>query len=265
MYHYDENGNQRLKTLGENALVRRLEYTHYDKPYLVKQSSNESRYRYDAQRNKLERESRINNGVNQRTWYLPGIEIVIDSPLAPSGQQIYRYRRQIDGVAQVTETGGNTAETVYYHYDHLNSLVGISTENTQTQHLSYDAFGRRRQASDWNTLESPIQINQALQHTDHGYGDHESRDELGMIHMGGRTYDPALGQMMQADAVVQSPLNGQNYNRYAYVFNNPMSYTDPTGFVSEFANRHFSSFAGNSGSRSFSFFDLQGSLRKLPP
>jgi len=35
---------------------------------------------------------------------------------------------------------------------------------------------------------------------------------------------------LQADPVVQAPKNSQNLNRYSYVLNNPLSYTDPTGF-----------------------------------
>jgi len=48
--------------------------------------------------------------------------------------------------------------------------------------------------------------------------------------MNGRIYDPKLGRFMQADPVVQAPKNSQNLNRYSYVLNNPLSYTDPTGF-----------------------------------
>lgn len=48
--------------------------------------------------------------------------------------------------------------------------------------------------------------------------------------MNGRIYDPTLGRMLQADPFIQAPLNSQNYNRYSYVINNPMSYTDPSGF-----------------------------------
>ena len=48
--------------------------------------------------------------------------------------------------------------------------------------------------------------------------------------MNGRIYDPTLGRFLQADPHIQAPLNSQNYNRYSYVLNNPMSYTDPSGY-----------------------------------
>ena len=55
-------------------------------------------------------------------------------------------------------------------------------------------------------------------------------DEVGLIHMNGRVYDPRLGRFLEADPTVQAPDDTQSYNRYAYVRNNPLSYTDPTGF-----------------------------------
>jgi hypothetical protein len=48
--------------------------------------------------------------------------------------------------------------------------------------------------------------------------------------MNGRIYDPTLGRFLQADPFIQAPGNSQSYNRYAYVLNNPMSYTDPSGY-----------------------------------
>jgi hypothetical protein len=52
------------------------------------------------------------------------------------------------------------------------------------------------------------------------------------VHMQGRIYDPKLGRFLQADSIVQDPLNAQSYNRYTYVFNNPLSLTDPSGYRS---------------------------------
>ncbi|WP_126767268.1 RHS repeat-associated core domain-containing protein [Aliidiomarina iranensis] len=49
--------------------------------------------------------------------------------------------------------------------------------------------------------------------------------------MGGRIYDAHIGRFLQADPFVQSPSNSQNFNRYSYVLNNPLSYTDPSGYI----------------------------------
>jgi hypothetical protein len=47
--------------------------------------------------------------------------------------------------------------------------------------------------------------------------------------MGARWYDPALGRWLQADSIVPEPGNPQALNRYTYVYNNPLRYTDPSG------------------------------------
>ncbi|WP_282955585.1 RHS repeat-associated core domain-containing protein, partial [Pseudoalteromonas luteoviolacea] len=50
-------------------------------------------------------------------------------------------------------------------------------------------------------------------------------------HMNGRIYDVDTGRFMQTDPFVQAPSNLQNYNAYSYVLNNPLSYTDPSGYL----------------------------------
>ena len=45
----------------------------------------------------------------------------------------------------------------------------------------------------------------------------------------GRIYDPILGRMLSPDRFVPDPLSTQGYNRYSYVFNNPLRYSDPSG------------------------------------
>ncbi|WP_317128284.1 RHS repeat domain-containing protein, partial [Myroides indicus] len=64
---------------------------------------------------------------------------------------------------------------------------------------------------------------------DRGYTGHEHLYTVGLIHMNGRVYDPLLRRFMSPDNYVQDVNNTQNYNRYGYVLNNPLLYTDPSG------------------------------------
>ena len=48
--------------------------------------------------------------------------------------------------------------------------------------------------------------------------------------MNGRVYDPQLGRFLSADPFVQFALSSQGYNRYTYANNNPLSFTDPSGY-----------------------------------
>jgi hypothetical protein len=48
--------------------------------------------------------------------------------------------------------------------------------------------------------------------------------------MNGRIYDPTIGRFMSADPFIQAPYELQSHNRYAYVMNNPLLYTDPSGY-----------------------------------
>ena len=47
--------------------------------------------------------------------------------------------------------------------------------------------------------------------------------------MGARMYDPELGRFISPDSIVPDFSNPQSLNRYSYVLNNALKYTDPTG------------------------------------
>lgn len=64
-----------------------------------------------------------------------------------------------------------------------------------------------------------------------GYTGHEHLDNVGLIHMNGRVYDPIIGRFISPDPLVPSPESSQGLNRYTYVNNNPLSYTDPSGHI----------------------------------
>ena len=56
-------------------------------------------------------------------------------------------------------------------------------------------------------------------------------ESTGLMYYGARYYDPALGRFVQADTIVPEPGNPQALNRYSYVYNNPLKYTDPDGRI----------------------------------
>ncbi len=58
---------------------------------------------------------------------------------------------------------------------------------------------------------------------------HEYLPEFDLINMNGRVYDPYTALFLSPDPYIQAPDFTQNYNRYAYVLNNPLRYTDPSG------------------------------------
>jgi RHS repeat-associated protein len=54
---------------------------------------------------------------------------------------------------------------------------------------------------------------------------------LGIYHYGARFYSPKLGRFLSADTIVPDQFNPQDLNRFSYVRNNPLRYTDPTGHM----------------------------------
>jgi RHS repeat-associated protein len=52
---------------------------------------------------------------------------------------------------------------------------------------------------------------------------------IGLYIYGARWYDPAAGRFIQADTIIPQQQGVQGWDRYAYVNNNPIRYTDPSG------------------------------------
>ena len=118
----------------------------------------------------------------------------------------------------------------YYHRDHLGSVAVITNDSgAYIERLAYEPFGERRN-TDGSAEDRKSPIVGAT--TDRGFTAHEHLDEMMLIHMNGRIYDPILARFMTPDTFVQSADNLQSYNRYSYVLNNPLMYTDPSGYLS---------------------------------
>jgi RHS repeat-associated protein len=131
-------------------------------------------------------------------------------------------------VAQVNRVSSTNVTVQYLHRDHAGSVVEVtSAAGAIVQSLAYDAWGLRRGPANWAPLGSPFG---GTQPTERGYTGHEHLDTVELVHMNGRVQDPKLGLFISADPFVQAPYHSQSHNRYAYVWNNPVSMIDPSGF-----------------------------------
>ena len=110
---------------------------------------------------------------------------------------------------RVAELG---ATTRYYHNDHLGSPSLITSGGAVTGKIIYDPFGTRRQ----DTSNARYTFN-------------GKEETAGYYDYGARQYDPTIGRFISPDSVIPDPTNPQALNRYSYVYNNPLGYTDPTG------------------------------------
>jgi len=129
----------------------------------------------------------------------------------------------VPGIAEITQQVGQAPSVHFTLTDTLGSVNVLAEANGVTQKQFFDAFGARTDI----TGQSPAA---PLTLFHNGFTSQEHDDELGLINLHGRVYDPALKRMMSPDPHVTFPLAGQNYNRYSYVLNNPINFTDPTGF-----------------------------------
>ena len=126
----------------------------------------------------------------------------------------------------VYNSNGEEGKLLFLHRDQLGSIVAITDLNGKlVEARHFDAWGKVLGITDGNgnKLENLL--------LDRGFTGHEHLQTVGLIHMNGRLYDPALHRFLQPDNFVQDPFNTQNFNRYGYCLNNPLVYVDENGEI----------------------------------
>ena len=122
----------------------------------------------------------------------------------------------------------------YIHSDHLGGS-NLYTEGEErathgglrykkgdlVQRVEYTPFGQER-----------FVLNAALEENPKFTGQTHDID-TDLYYYNARYYDPTLGRFIQADAIIADLFAPQNINPYTYVLNNPLKYTDPSGYEPE--------------------------------
>jgi RHS repeat-associated protein len=126
----------------------------------------------------------------------------------------------------------NTDQLYYFHLDVMGSLVAITNESgILLESRNYDPWGKPRNPQTLTYALSNPFGGSSYSYTLRGYTFHEHYEMFDLINMNGRLYDNQIGQFINADPILADNENLQNYNRYSYVMNNPLKYTDPSGYV----------------------------------
>ncbi|WP_169045600.1 RHS repeat-associated core domain-containing protein [Aeromonas salmonicida] len=216
---YDTNGNV------INDGDRTLTYEGDDRPTSISKGQESTHFAYGSDDVRYWRQDvRVADGKRTTldTFYL---DKVYEKQVRTGDKGGLTEHRYYVGNLILVRRSNQTEDRLYQHLDHQGSVILVSDQKGDVaQAFAYSGFGEQRRlllASRFAALLTP---------TRRGYTGHEMIEDLGIIHMNGRLYDPAMGRFLQADPYVPEPSDGQSFNRYAYVRNNPLNAVDPSGF-----------------------------------
>jgi RHS repeat-associated protein len=268
-YAYDANGNLNTADGGKYRTIAYTSFNQPSSDVGVKGPSGGPQYtwQYDEAQSRIKEVQAIPSGTQagtRTTWRMHpdnagglSFEFEDNAPTVPSPSNPdvdnSRHYLSVGGqVVAVLVTEGampilatdakvppNRSSVIlrkveYWHTDHLGSIISTSDHNGFiTSRNSYDPFGQRRPATGAADPGQTIELDwdPALnRRTGNGFTGHEHLDDVGIVHMNGRIFDPKLGVFMQPDPLIQQPNNLQSYNRYIYCINGPLNCTDPSGF-----------------------------------
>lgn len=219
-YTYDSDG--RVRTRGGTTLT----WTGVDEIGQISAPGNTVTFAYDADGRRTKRTSTVDGTtINIAELYERQINGTTKSHrynVRAMGRVVTQVQRQQVGVGPVV----TTKQAV--HDDHLGSTDVVTGEpnGPVMGRMSFDMWGAARSPTNWKVGAAATPIGGL----DVGFTGHTAKLDNGLMHMRGRMYDPMAGRFMSPDPIVAAPQDLQAYNRYSYVGNAPLRWTDPSGF-----------------------------------
>ncbi len=226
---YDANGN--LSSRSATGETWNLRWTGFDKPRWIEKTvgsaTNGDEYTYDGNKSRaIELKfAGLSGGapanyVTKRVYGL-GSDLELDyTNTAQSGTPLWKnttarvYIPAPDGMVGAVEytptaTGNGVSlseRAEVYHYDQIGSIESITPAFDTSGSLakttggslglySEDAWGQRRNPSTYSGPPTTTDTGGNSGLSPRGFTKHEMLDEVGLVHMNGRIYDPLLGKV----------------------------------------------------------------------
>ncbi|MCD4746096.1 MAG: hypothetical protein K8R58_07340, partial [Bacteroidales bacterium] len=231
-YTYDETSGIRphaVKNItgdlnGINQTDQQIDYTSFDKVCRIIEDTDTLDMIYGIGHSRIKQKIHSGNSFKIKT-YIGGVYEKIQDENGNIKEIHYiSAPNGVVGIYNITNSANK--EMNYILKDHLGSIQCITDgQGNLVEELSFDAWGRRRNPTDWSYNNIPASFM-----FDRGFTMHEHLDKFGLINMNGRMYDPAIGRFLSPDPFTQTPHSLQGLNRYSYLMNNPLSGIDPTGY-----------------------------------
>ncbi len=199
-----------------------ITYNSFNKTSTIIEGNNEVLINYGPDQERTKMEVKVNGQTTSTSYYLSEFE----KQILPNGniREVNYVNAPYGLCAMFVNDNGN--KNLYYVYsDHLGSLNTLVDDNGNTIKQNFDPWGRPRNPNTWDFANVPATPAWLTR----GYTGHEYLPQFSLINMNGRMYDPVVARMLSPDNEVSDPTSTQGYNRYSYVLNNPLKYTDPTG------------------------------------
>ncbi|HRH07328.1 MAG TPA: RHS repeat-associated core domain-containing protein [Bacteroidia bacterium] len=231
LYNYGAKPNAVIGVEDPNHLIsqdlQNITYTSFDKIATLEEANYKLNLSYgpNDERKRSQLRDAVSNALLCERIYLDGYEKTTEGTNA---YEITYISAPTGLAAMYVKQNGASQGTMHYVYtDNLGSITTLVDDNGNKLNQSFDAWGNARNPADWTTSNLPNIPNWLYR----GYTGHEHLKEFALINMNGRMYDPVLARFLSPDKLLQNPSNTQNYNGYSYVLNNPLKYTDPSGWA----------------------------------
>jgi RHS repeat-associated protein len=222
---YDQNGNMTSRSgTAISWFANNLPKS------IVKDANNSSTFEYSPSGQRWKQVYRTAGSTSTHTYIGSLAERVVGPTTTDWKHYIYANGEAIAVYIRRTDGAKNR---YFFTRDQLGGIAATThSDGTWRLFESFDEFGQRRAATSWSGAPTGTDLTKMNDTTRRGFTFHEHLDSSSLIHMNGRVYDPVIGRFISADPLVQAPFFSQSLNRYSYTFNNPLTFTDPSGFMS---------------------------------
>jgi RHS repeat-associated protein len=233
-YLYKQNNSSRPHAItgitdvdtGYTPEDQNITYTNFGKVLSIAQGTDSVIFSYGPDQQRKTMKVYQNDELQRTVYYFGNYEKHVEGT---NVTELY-YINAPTGLTAIykKDNGEDEGKMYYVHKDHLGSIHAITDKDKHIKaRYYYDPWGNIKYID--KTDGKTIQNTNDLSWLQRGYTGHEFITEIGLINMNGRLYDPDLGMFISPDPQLQAPNNPINFNRYAYVLNNPLVYSDPSG------------------------------------